>query len=221
MADINPQIFRQYDIRGVAERDLQDETIELLGKAFGSYIKKSGTKQVLIGRDNRLSSNRLRDALTRGLLSAGCDVVDIGMVVTPVLYYARIHYGIDGGVMITGSHNPPEDNGFKLALGDGTIYGEEIQKLKQMMIAGAYPAGQGSLAERDALPHYLAMLKEKIALGPRRLKVAVDCGNGTASLWLCRSWKTGAVRLSLSTANLTAPSPITSRTRSKPPTLLY
>ncbi len=182
MADINPQIFRQYDIRGVAERDLQDETIELLGKAFGSYIKKSGTKQVLIGRDNRLSSNRLRDALTRGLLSAGCDVVDIGMVVTPVLYYARIHYGIDGGVMITGSHNPPEDNGFKLALGDGTIYGEEIQKLKQMMIAGAYPAGQGSLAERDALPHYLAMLKEKIALGPRRLKVAVDCGNGTASL---------------------------------------
>lgn len=182
MADINPQIFRQYDIRGKAQSDLKDDTIELLGKAFGAYVRKSGTRQVLLGRDNRLSSDRLREAISRGLLSTGCDVVDIGLVVTPALYYARIHYGIDGGVMITGSHNPPDENGFKLALGSGTIYGEEIQKLNDMMLAGAFPSGQGSLEERDVLPHYLSMLKEKIVLGPRRLKVAVDCGNGTASL---------------------------------------
>jgi len=182
LAGINPQIFRQYDIRGVAQHDLTDETTELLGRAFGAYVKNTGTKKVLVGRDNRLSSSRLRDAITRGLLSVGCDVVDIGLVVTPALYYARVHYGIDGGVMVTGSHNPPDENGFKLALGSGTIYGEEIQKLREAITAGNFPAAQGSLSELDALPPYLDMLKEKIVLGPRKLKVAVDCGNGTASI---------------------------------------
>lgn len=182
MAVINPEIFRQYDIRGVAGRDLTDETVELLGKAFGAYVIGSGSKTVLVGRDNRLSSTRLRDAITRGLLSVGCDVVDIGLVVTPALYYARIHYGIDGGVMITGSHNPPDENGFKLALGAGTIYGEEIQKLRELMIRGDFPTGSGGLEEREAIAPYLAMLKEKIKPGPRKLKVAIDCGNGTGSL---------------------------------------
>ncbi|NLI14139.1 MAG: phosphomannomutase/phosphoglucomutase [Peptococcaceae bacterium] len=179
---MNPEIFRQYDIRGVAGLDLTDETVELLGKAFGTYVIMSGSKTVLVGRDNRLSSERLRDAITRGLLAVGCDVVDLGLVVTPVLYYARTHYGIDGGVMITGSHNPPDENGFKLALGPGTIYGDEIQKLKELMIKGDFPAGSGSLQEREATTPYLAMLKEKIQLGPRRLKVVIDCGNGTGSL---------------------------------------
>jgi phosphomannomutase/phosphoglucomutase len=182
LAGINPQIFRQYDIRGVAQDDLTDETTELLGKAFGAYVKEAGTQKVLVGRDNRLSSSRLRDAITRGLLSVGCDVVDIGLVVTPALYYARIHFGIDGGVMVTGSHNPPDENGFKMALGSGTIYGEEIQKLREAMTADNFPATQGSLSEFDALPPYMDMLKEKIVLGPRKLKVAVDCGNGTASI---------------------------------------
>jgi len=183
VVEINPQIFRQYDIRGVAARDLTDDTIELLGKAFGAYVRGSGSNQVLVGRDNRLSSGRLRDAITRGLLAAGCDVVDIGLVVTPVLYYARVHFGIDGAVMITGSHNPPDENGFKLALGGGTIYGKEIQKLKSLMAAGDFSTGSGGLEERDAVGPYLAMLKEKIQPGPRRLKVAVDCGNGTAALF--------------------------------------
>ncbi|HBC94157.1 MAG TPA: phosphomannomutase [Pelotomaculum sp.] len=183
MPFINPQIFRQYDIRGVAARDLTDETIELLGKAFGTYVKDSGSSKVIIGRDNRLSSARLRDAMTGGLTAAGCDVVDIGLVVTPLLYYARVHYGIDGGVMITGSHNPPDENGFKLALGNGTIYGDEIQKLKHMMTAGSFSSGRGRLEELDAVPPYLALLKDKIRLGPRKLKVAMDCGNGTASLF--------------------------------------
>ena len=191
MPFINPQIFRQYDIRGVAARDLTDETIELLGKAFGTYVKDSGSSKVIIGRDNRLSSARLRDAMTGGLTAAGCDVVDIGLVVTPLLYYARVHYGIDGGVMITGSHNPPDENGFKLALGNGTIYGDEIQKLKHMMTAGSFSSGRGRLEELDAVPPYLALLKDKIRLGPRKLKVAMDCGNGTASLFarqILESW---------------------------------
>lgn len=191
MAAINPQIFRQYDIRGVAERDLTDETVELLGKAFGTVVRESGTDRVLVGRDNRLSSERLRDAITRGLLAAGCGVVDIGLVVTPVVYYARVHYGIDGAVMITGSHNPPDENGFKIALGSGTIYGAEIQKLKDLMLSGAFSAGEGRWEERDAAPAYLAMLKEKIKLGPRKLKVAVDCGNGAASLFaeqILKNW---------------------------------
>ncbi len=183
MTVINPQIFRQYDIRGVAERDLTNETVELLGKAFGTYVKKSGSSKVLVGRDNRLSSSRLRDAITRGLLTAGCDVSDIGLVVTPMLYYSRVHFGIDGGVMITGSHNPPDENGFKIALGSGTIYGDEIQKLKDIMVTGNFTSGPGRLEELDMLSPYLAMLKYNILLGPRKLKVAVDCGNGTASLF--------------------------------------
>lgn len=183
MTVINPQIFRQYDIRGVAERDLTNETVELLGKAFGTYVNESGSSKVLVGRDNRLSSGRLRDAIIRGLLAAGCDVADIGLVVTPMLYYSRVHFGIDGGVMITGSHNPPDENGFKIALGSGTIYGDEIQKLKDIMVAGNFTSGPGRLEELDMAPPYLAMLKDKIRLGPRKLKVVVDCGNGTASLF--------------------------------------
>ncbi len=180
---INPQIFRQYDIRGVAKRDLTDEVVELLGKAFGVFVKESGAGKVIVGMDNRLSSSRLRDAMIKGLLSVGCDVIDIGLVVTPVLYYSRIHFGVNGGVMITGSHNPPDENGFKLALGDGTIYGDDIQKLKSLMTAGDFPTGSGKIEKQDAVPAYLAMLKDKIRLGPRKLKVAVDCGNGTASLF--------------------------------------
>jgi len=180
---INPQIFRQYDVRGVAGRDLTDDTVESLGRAFGTCVRRSGTDKVLVGRDNRLSSERLRNAFISGLLFTGCDVVDIGLVITPMLYYARVHYAIDGAAMITGSHNPPDENGFKLALGSGTIYGEEIQKLKSLIEQKDFISGSGSLETRDGVQPYLAMLKEKIRLGPRKLKVAVDCGNGTAALF--------------------------------------
>ncbi|MCL2766499.1 MAG: phosphomannomutase, partial [Peptococcaceae bacterium] len=180
---INSQIFRQYDIRGQAERDLTDETIVLLGKAFGTFVQRTGTRQVVVGMDNRLSSERLHRALVNGLLASGCDVIDLGLVVTPILYYAREHFGVDGGVMITGSHNPPEDNGFKIALGSSTIYGSDIGKLKTMMEAKDFLSGAGHLERRDGITPYLNMLKEKICLGQRKLKVAVDCGNGTAALF--------------------------------------
>lgn len=105
---MNADIFRQYDIRGHAERDLTDETVRLIGRAFGSYVLEYGKKDVLVGRDNRLSSPRIHQALLNGLLSTGCRVIDIGTVVTPILYFAREHWQVEGGVMITGSHNPPD-----------------------------------------------------------------------------------------------------------------
>lgn len=191
MTTINPQIFRQYDIRGHAEKDLTNEAVKLIGQAFGTYVRDHGSRDVLVGRDNRLSSKRLRDALVEGLLSAGCHVVDIGLVVTPTLYYSREFSGIDGAVMITGSHNPPEENGFKLACGEGTLHGEEILRLKDMLEEGKFRSGTGEIEERDLTGPYLDMLKEKIQLGPRRIKVAVDCGNGTGALFaerILKSW---------------------------------
>jgi phosphomannomutase/phosphoglucomutase len=184
-------IFRQYDIRGDAQRDLTDRTVRLIGQAFGTYVQEHGSNKVLVGRDNRLSSERLHKVMLEKLLDVGCHVIDIGLVVTPTLYFAREHFRIDGGVMITGSHNPPQDNGFKLACGPGTIYGEEIQQLKNMIIAKKFRSGSGTLEVQNAVAPYLEMLAEKISLGPRTLKVAVDCGNGTASLFaekILHSW---------------------------------
>jgi len=180
VAVINPDIFRQYDIRGVAGRDLTPEVVELLGRAFGTYLREHGGSEVIVGRDNRASSGRLRDNLVRGLTAAGCRVIDVGRVVTPMVYFARLHFDIDGAVMITGSHNPPDENGFKISCGAGTIYGEEIQLLRALMEKGEFTTSDGTVEERDVVAPYLAMLGEKIKLGPRRLKVVVDCGNGTA-----------------------------------------
>src|SRR4051794_23653329 len=114
---LNSTIFREYDIRGVADIDLHDAGIEELGRALGSYLRRQAGKRVALGRDTRLSSPRLRDALVRGVVASGCDVIDIGVVPTPVLYYSCIHLKTDGGVMITGSHNPSEFNGFKTVCG--------------------------------------------------------------------------------------------------------
>lgn len=178
---VNPNIFREYDIRGVADRDLTDQTVTMLGRAFGTTVRRKGLTEVLVGMDNRYSSPRLKKALSSGLLSSGCNVIDIGMLVTPIFYYARVKYGIEAGVMITGSHNPSEDNGFKIALGPATIHGAEIQALRKLIEEEDFTSGQGNVSSRNPVPDYLAMIKEKIALGPGKLKVAVDCGNGTAS----------------------------------------
>ncbi|MBC7105518.1 MAG: phosphomannomutase, partial [Firmicutes bacterium] len=176
----NAHIFRMYDIRGVADRDLTPEVVYDLGRALGRYYRERGDRRVVVGRDNRLSSPRLKDALTAGLVATRCEVWDAGEVVTPVLYFACAHFKIPNGVMITGSHNPPDENGFKIVAGGTTIYGQEIQRLRELMLAGEFPRGEGSVREVDAAGPYLEMLREKkIRLGPRRLKVAVDCGNGT------------------------------------------
>ena len=138
---------------------------------------------VVVGQDNRASSPALAQAAIRALRAGGFDVEDIGTVITPVFYFARVHLGIDGGVMVTASHNPAQFNGFKLAQGFGTLYGEEIQDIRRLAgTPGEGISAPGALGRQDIVPAYLAMLREKIRLGPRRLRVAVDCGNGTASL---------------------------------------
>jgi len=191
---LNPTIFREYDIRGVVGRDITPDIAETIARAYASYLRREQAQQdatgrnksqqtsVLVGRDNRESSPWIRDAVVRALVASGCDVVDIGTVITPVFYFARVHYGIDGGVMITASHNPSEFNGFKLARGFGTIYGEEIQAIRRLAEEGTTVSGHGTNEERDVVRAYRAMLKQKIELGPRRLRVVLDCGNGTASL---------------------------------------
>jgi phosphomannomutase/phosphoglucomutase len=180
---MNPQVFREYDIRGVVGSDIQPEDVERLGRAWGTYLLSHGRHDALVGYDTRASSPAFRDAMVAGLTATGVHVIDIGQVVTPLFYWARIHYGIDGGVMITASHNPAEHNGFKLALGPATLYGEDIQAVRRLMEAGDFAHGSGTVEHRDPVPDYLAMLREKIVLGPRRLKAVVDCGNGTAALF--------------------------------------
>ncbi len=218
---VNPLIFREYDIRGKVGTDLTPEVVQLLGRGFGTYLSEAQTPRqaqpagqvqpgggrnlpILLGRDNRLSSDGFADAFAQGLIDTGCDVQDVGRVLTPMLYYSRIAHGIDGGVMITGSHNPPDFNGFKLCHGPATIYGHEIQEIRRIVEGGQFASprsGRGQsrglvqLEPRrqalDLIPAYRGMLMDKIHLGPRRLKVVVDCGNGTASLFapaILRDW---------------------------------
>lgn len=180
---MNPDIFRQYDIRGRAETDLAAPVPYDLGRALGTWLRRSGIRKLAVGADNRFSSPRLTAELTAGLITTGCEVIDLGTVVTPMLYYAPIHYGLGAGVMVTGSHNPPDENGFKIALGSGTIYGEQIQALRALMEKGDYIEETGRVEAQSVVVPYLAMLKEKIDLGGRNLKVAVDCGNGTGGLF--------------------------------------
>ncbi len=179
---ITPTIFREYDIRGVVGREITVETAGAIARAYAAYLRERGERSVIVGRDLRDSSPQIRDAVVRALVESGCDVTDIGTVITPVFYFARVHLNIDGGVMITASHNPPEFNGFKLAHGFGTIYGADIQEIRRIAASGEFVSGRGQTVARDVLPAYRAMLKDKIHLGSRRLRAVVDCGNGTASL---------------------------------------
>ncbi len=181
---INPSVFREYDIRGLVDVDFTADGVQSLGKAFGTYLLQHGASQALLGWDSRSSSPAYRDAITAGLLSTGVDVIDIGEVTTPIFYFARIHFNIDGGAMITASHNPAEYNGFKLALGPSTLYGDEIQDVRKVLEQGEFAEGAGKRTTANPVPAYLSMLREKIALGPHPLNVVVDCGNGTPSLFV-------------------------------------
>ena len=186
----NPEIFREYDIRGIADRDLVDPVIEMLGRAFAEYLNPSKVGTVAIGYDARLSSPRLRDALARGLTSSGIDVIDIGLCPTPALYFSLYHLKTGGGIMITGSHNPSEFNGFKLCVGKETIYGEEIQKLRRIMEqlqksgdGGQNTGAGGKLTQHPIIPDYTSYLKNKFTdYRDIPMSVVLDSGNGTAGL---------------------------------------
>ena len=172
-------IFREYDIRGIADEELLSPGIEQLGRAIGTHIGRTHGKKINVGRDVRLSSKRLRDAIVKGLMAAGCEVTDIGEVPTPLLYYSVHHLGADGGVMITGSHNPAEYNGFKIVAGSGTIHGAEIQELRSLIETADLDSGEGNSREFDIVTPYVEEISGQFQFS-RRIKVVIDAGNGAA-----------------------------------------
>ncbi len=176
---MNQNIFREYDIRGVADQDLTDDVVECIGKAFGTYAQSFGKKNVVLSRDCRLSSPRLHKALRDAMLSTGLNVVDIGICPTPVFYFSLYHLEKDGGIQITGSHNPPDQNGFKVCVGKGTIFGAEIQKLRELCERGRFAEGQGNFDDCEMIPAYQKYIAENIKI-ERPLRVIADAGNGTA-----------------------------------------
>ena len=176
-SSINPQIFREYDIRGIVGKDLTPDSVTSIGKAIGTYIKRGGGKKMVIGRDVRTSSVEFREILSSALNSTGCDVIDIGMVPTPMTYFALHHFKADGGVMITGSHNPPEFNGFKISQGVHSLYGEKVQQLKQLIQANDFETGNGNTQQQDIIGDYIDKICSLLKIS-RNVKVVVDGGNG-------------------------------------------
>src|SRR5579863_9638660 len=176
---MNPQVFREYDIRGVVEDDFDDQFVTDLGRAYATILLEAGKHTITLGRDCRLSSDALRDLLIEGLVPAGIDVVDIGVVPTPLLYFSVAHWKMDGGAMITGSHNAAEYNGFKLGVGPSTIFGEEIQRVRKIVESRAFKSlgAKGELTFRPVIPDYNDYIRKNIVLKPG-LRVAIDGGNG-------------------------------------------
>src|SRR5271155_4821499 len=176
---MNSQVFREYDIRGIVASDFDDAFVVDLGRGYATLLHQAGKKTVTLGRDCRLSSDRLRDRLAEGLLGAGINIVDVGVVPTPLLYFSVLSWKMDGGVMITGSHNAAEYNGFKLGVGPTTIFGAEIQRLRQIIETRAFKrsGGKGELSGRPILPEYQDYIRSHIAVA-QGMKVAVDGGNG-------------------------------------------
>jgi len=184
---ISKTIFRQYDVRGIVGSDLNDEVAYGLGRGYAAYLAAKGLRgAVAVGRDNRPSGDALRDALVRGLTECGVDVIDIGVVPTPLLYWTLHHEAVVGGIQITGSHNPPEYNGFKMCIGTGSLHGAEIQALYALIVAGQFPSGRGAVTPVAVIDRYVADIAARI--GPIRrangtpIKVVYDCGNGAAAL---------------------------------------
>src|SRR5579862_7281071 len=167
---LNPTIFREYDIRGIADTELLSPDIVDLGRALGTLLQRKSGKRINLGRDCRLSSTRLRDALKGGLLSSGCDVTDIGVVPTPLLYFSAVHMKADGAVMITGSHNPAEFNGFKTVCGAGTLHGDTIQEVFQLIQKRDFESGTGRANDADLSVAYLDAVAPQFQF-KRRIKV--------------------------------------------------
>jgi len=175
---MNPHMFRKYDIRGIVDKDLTDAMVESLGKAYGTMLKRLGGKTVAVGGDCRLSTERFRTALISGVVSTGIDVLDIGICTTPIVYFALHTLDIDGGVMITGSHNPSDHNGFKVCIGKETIHGEAIQNLRVLIENQDFVSGSGDCKEYDIGKPYREYMVKSFSFS-KDLKVAIDAGNGT------------------------------------------
>ena len=181
---VEPKIFREYDIRGVWGKDLTGESVNAIGRAFAYYLKKNLPKEVLtvtVGRDVRLSSPAIFHHLVEGLLASGINVIDIGVCPTPLQYFSLYHLPVDGGIMVTGSHNPPEFNGMKLSIGRQTLYGERIRDLRGIIESGEAVRGSGTLDSYDIISAYTAHMRGLFGnLGG--IKVVLDAGNGTGGI---------------------------------------
>ncbi|HSI95357.1 MAG: phosphomannomutase/phosphoglucomutase, partial [Methylophilaceae bacterium] len=173
------EIFKAYDIRGIVGKTLTPEIVEAIGQAIGSEATARRQTQICIGYDGRLSGPELAAALARGIRKAGVHVIDLGMVATPMVYFAACHLGTNCGVMVTGSHNPPEYNGLKMVLGGETLSGDAIQGLRNRIALGELFAGDGSYSQYDIAQDYIDRIAGDIKL-VRPMKIAVDCGNGVA-----------------------------------------
>lgn len=181
MKAIHSGVFRTYDVRGVVDVDFDPEWVERFGRACGTYLLAQGYGRAVVGHDARLSSPAYQESLAQGLAATGLDVITLGMVSTPMCYFACKHCGTDAGVMVTASHNPPQFNGFKIVAGPSTIYGETIQEVYRIMAAGEFPQGQGRISRYDIEPEYVAALVGQTRLS-RPLTVVVDGGNGAGGL---------------------------------------
>lgn len=176
-------LFREYDLRGIVGTELTEELAERVGLAYATYAHKHGVKTISVGRDGRLSSPALHQALLKGLLAGGMDVVDIGICSSPLVYFSLFTLPVSGGIMITGSHNAAEYNGFKICLGKTAIHGDDIQELRRVMEAGIFSSGNGQLSDYPIIPGYLAYIKKSFShVKAKQLHVVIDCGNGAASL---------------------------------------
>jgi phosphomannomutase/phosphoglucomutase len=179
---MNPTIFREYDIRGKVPDDLNEANVYELGLCIGTYYGIHGAKKITLGRDCRLSSPSLRDCLVNGLKESGMHVIDIGMVPTPLLYFSLFHLDVHGGIQITGSHNPPEFNGFKVCLDKTTIYGREILEIRKIAESGKFTRGKGQVEETDVTAPYIENILKDIKRVHGHKKVVVDAGNGVGGL---------------------------------------
>lgn len=178
---MNPYIFREYDIRGIVAEDFPEDVVVMLGKAFGTYVREKGGKTLSLSGDVRLSTPMLKKAFAKGLLSTGIDVIDVGIVPTPVNYYSMFTLNVDGAVQITGSHNPSNMNGIKLSYDQKAVYGKDIQYLKSLIESNKFAKGKGQFSEKEILEEYKQMVISKIKL-ERPVRIVMDSGNATACL---------------------------------------
>ena len=181
--DIDTNIFRGYDIRGLVPQELDMDTAYTIGLGFGTYIKQLGKTTCIVGYDNRLSSPELSSSLMTGIKETGINIISLGLVTTPMYYYACIKLNVFSGVMVTASHNPKDDNGFKFAFDEsGNCKGQEIQDFLKFIQKGEFAKGDGIITRYDIRPDYLKLFKENLNFGDRKVKVVIDPGNGTTSV---------------------------------------
>jgi phosphomannomutase / phosphoglucomutase len=178
---MNPGIFREYDIRGVAGEDICEPDVIDIGRAYGSLLIEQGRKKISVGRDCRKTSDLFSQLFIQGIVSTGCDVVDIGICPTPVLYFSIHHLELDGGAMVTASHNPPEYNGFKLMSGLNSIHSQGLQDILQIIEKGAYTQGKGNTSKADVTTPYTEYLLKNITLS-KPIRIGIDAGNGTGGI---------------------------------------